>query len=245
MYNPPKMIVDMNAQILPDMGCGPESCSEAAQILVKLGEQGVTHVVAAPRFNRYDESVPHFITRRGEAMAKFSAYLSQNRMSHVPQLVMGALVSFTDNMADEPELESLCISDTNYMLVELPSVPATEELIGSFKKLACGGRVRPLLAHIEKYAAYADEEALAELFSSASGQINCDSVFSTAGIRYAARLIKGGSICGLGSGRCSLDDPPRYSEARKKLSRKLGAALFNESVSRSEAVLSNGDIIKP
>ena len=68
-------------------------------------------------------------------MAKFSAYLSQNRMSHVPQLVMGALVSFTDNMADEPELESLCISDTNYMLVELPSVPATEELIGSFKKL--------------------------------------------------------------------------------------------------------------
>ena len=111
------MIVDLNAQILPDMGCGPESCSEAAQILVKLGEQGVTHVVAAPRFNRYDESVPHFITRRGEAMAKFSAYLSQNRMSHVPQLVMGALVSFTDNMADEPELESLCISDTNYMLV--------------------------------------------------------------------------------------------------------------------------------
>lgn len=58
MYNPPKMIVDLNAQILPDMGCGPESCSEAAQILVKLGEQGVTHVVAAPRFNRYDESVP-------------------------------------------------------------------------------------------------------------------------------------------------------------------------------------------
>lgn len=52
MYNPPKMIVDLNAQILPDMGCGPESCSEAAQILVKLGEQGVTHVVAAPRFNR-------------------------------------------------------------------------------------------------------------------------------------------------------------------------------------------------
>ena len=41
------------------------------------------------------------------------------------------------------------------------------------------------------------------------------------------------------------DDPPRYSEARKKLSRKLGAALFNESVSRSEAVLSNGNIIKP
>ena len=38
MYNPPKMIVDLNAQILPDMGCGPESCSEAAQILVKLGE---------------------------------------------------------------------------------------------------------------------------------------------------------------------------------------------------------------
>ena len=52
----------------------------------------------------------------------------------------------------------------------------------------------------------------------------------------------GSDLC---SGRCSLDDPPRYSEARKKLSRKLGAALFNESVSRSEAVLSNGDIIKP
>lgn len=242
MNNSPKTIVDLNAQILPDMGCGPESCSEAAQMLVKLGEQGVTHVVAAPRFNRYDESVPHFITRRGEAMAKFSSYLSANRINHIPQLIMGALVGFNEAVAEEPELEKLCISNTNYMLVELPSAPATAELIGGFKKLASGGRVRPVLANIEKYAAYADEETLAELFSSAQGQINCDSVFSTAGIRYAARLFKSGSICGLGSGRSCISDPPRYSEARKKLSRKLGAALFTESVGRSEVLLNNGDI---
>ena len=139
--------------------------------------------------------------------------------------------------------EKLCISGTDYILIELPYTQLTQNVTDSFRSLAACGRVRPVLAHIERYAAYAGEETLFELLDIAPAQINCDSILSAPSFRLASKLLKSGGIAALGSDCHNLGSRvPRFSEARKKLSRKIGAGVFNDLMDTSAAILENKDI---
>lgn len=233
-------IIDFHAHILPAFDDGPSTCKEAAEILVKLYEQGVTHVVSTSHFYRHDEEISDFIIRRKKAYDKLTAYLCENNITHIPHIIMGAEVYFTTALADDPNLEKLCIEGTDYMLVELPYTQLTENVLASFGTLAAGGRVRPILAHIERYARFADEKTILSFLEYAPGQLNCDSVLTLSGSKLASKLIRSGRIAAIGSDAHNMTSrPPRYSEARKKLSRKMGTGVFSQLMNLSDAVLNN------
>ena len=243
MHTAPEKIIDFHTHILPDLDDGPADCRTAAQTLVKLYEQGVTHAVSTSHFYRFEESAKDFICRRDDAYRRLSEYLASERITHIPELIMGAEVYFTEELSEEPEPENLCIEGTDYMLVELPYSQLTRNIIDSFKAFAESGRVRPILAHLERYAAFADEDTLFELLRYAPAQINCDSLLSAPACRLTAKLIKSGRVAAIGSDCHNISSrPPRFSEARKKLSRKIGAGVFAELMESSAAILKNEEI---
>lgn len=243
MRTAPEKIIDFHTHIMPAFDDGPADCKTAAQMLVKLYEQGVTHAVSTSHFYRYDESISDFIARRDKAYSELRSYLSAERITHIPEIIMGAEVYFTTALANDPDLERLCISGTDYILIEMPYTQLTQNVTDSFRSLAACGRVRPVLAHIERYAAYAGEETLFELLDIAPAQINCDSIMSAPSFRLASKLLKSGGIAALGSDCHNLGSRvPRFSEARKKLSRKIGAGVFNDLMDTSAAILENKDI---
>lgn len=243
MHNLPDSIIDFHTHILPAIDDGPADCRTAAQMLVKLYEQGVTHAVSTSHFYKYEESAEGFIKRRSKAYNELCAYLAAEHMTHVPDIILGAEVYFTEDLINDPDLEKLCIGNTNYILIELPYTRLTNDLTDSFRRLAACGRVRPVLAHLERYAAYADEETLFELLSIAPAQINCESILSAPACRLAARLLKSERVAAIGSDCHNMSSrAPAYAEARKKLSRRLGAGVFSSLMESSAAILTNNYI---
>ncbi|MCI7768170.1 MAG: hypothetical protein MSJ26_09385 [Oscillospiraceae bacterium] len=243
MHNLPDSIIDFHTHILPALDDGPADCRTASQMLVKLYEQGVTHAVASSHFYKFEESAEEFIKRRDKAYNELCTYLAAERMTHVPEIILGAEVYFTDELINEPDLERLCIGSTSYILIELPYTRLTKGITDSFREFAACGRVKPILAHLERYAAYADEETLFELLGIAPAQMNCESILSVPACRLAARLLKSGRVAAIGSDCHNMSSrAPVFSEARKKLSRKLGASVFGGLMASSEAILSNKEI---
>ena len=120
MRTAPEKIIDFHTHIMPAFDDGPTDCKTAAQMLVKLYEQGVTHAVSTSHFYRYDESISDFIARRDKAYSELRSYLSAERITHIPEIIMGAEVYFTTALANDPDLEKLCISGTDYILIESP-----------------------------------------------------------------------------------------------------------------------------
>ncbi|MCM1523551.1 MAG: hypothetical protein NC120_03740 [Ruminococcus sp.] len=239
--NSPRKIIDFHTHILPAFDDGPKTCEESAQILARLFEQNVTHAVSTSHFYRYDEDIPAFLDRRDRAFEKLYAYLDENNIKDIPQIIPGAEVYFSTALIDDPDLEKLCIQGTDYILIELPYQTITKNIADSFKSLACCGRVRPILAHIERYGAFAESEnALTELLEAAPGQINCGSLVSSPVSRLALKLIKGGYIAAIGTDTHNLTTrPPRFAEARKKLSRRMGSGVFTEIMESEERILNN------
>lgn len=239
--NSPQKIIDLHTHILPAFDDGPKTCAESAQILARLYEQGVTHAVSTSHFYRYDESIPSFLDRREKAFENLYTYLNENNIRDIPEIIPAAEVYFSTALIDDPDLEKLCIHGTDYILIELPYQTITKNISDSFKSLACCGRVRPILAHIERYGAFADSEStLMELLEAAPGQINCGSLVSSPISRLALKLIKSGCIAAVGTDAHNLTTrPPKFAEARKKLSRRMGASVFMEIMESEENILNN------
>lgn len=231
-------IIDFHAHILPEFDDGPGSCREASEILVKLYDQGVTHVVSTSHFYRHEENISSFLERRSRSQRMLREYLDENNISHVPQIITGAEVYFSTALAEDPDLEKLCIENTDYMLIELPYSRLNENVLTAFRNLAYCGRVKPVLAHIERYAKYGDEKTLMSFLECAPGQINCDSQLSITSFRLCARLIKSGCISAIGTDvHNTATRPPRFAEARKKISRRFGAPVFSEIMDSSARIL--------
>ena len=243
MHNPTDNIIDFHTHILPAFDDGPADCRTAGQMLVRLYEQGVTHAVSASHFYKFEESAEQFLKRREKAFEELCAYLAAERIAHVPEIIQGAEVYFTEELINDPDLEKLCIGDSGYMLIELPYAPITKELIDSFGKFAACGRVKPILAHLERYAAFADEETLFELLDIAPAQLNCESVLSAPACRLAARLLRSGRVAAVGSDCHNMTTrAPKFSEARKKMSRRFGVSVFGGLMASSAAILADEDI---
>ncbi|MBQ7783254.1 MAG: hypothetical protein IJ368_04720 [Oscillospiraceae bacterium] len=238
MQSAQEKLIDFHAHILPNFDDGPNDCEEAAQMLVRMSDQGITHVVSTSHFYRHEESIQSFLVRREKAFSELYGYLKSRNITNIPKIIPAAEVYFTTALADDPDLEKLCIDGTEYILIELPYAQITKTITDSYTTLASCGRVTPILAHIERYAAFADEGTLMQLLEASQAQINCGSLLSLSGSRLATRIIKSGAVAALGTDAHNLTTrPPRFAEARKKLSRKLGANVFAEIMDISADIL--------
>lgn len=140
-------VTDLHTHILPNMDDGAKNLEESLALLDMERQQGVATVVLTPHFYRERETVDAFLQRRQQSMDTLLEALPEGS----PKLILGTEVAWFSSLAEEPELEKLCLGNTKYILLELPYAAWSKYLLDQVYQFASSSGLIPILAHVERY----------------------------------------------------------------------------------------------
>ena len=166
-------MIDLHTHILPGMDDGAATVADSLAMLNAQQKQGVQTVVLTPHFYRNEETVSQFLDRREQALESLQAALPQEH----PRLLLGAEVTWYQTILQEKELEKLCISGTNCILLELPYIPWTKMVLEQVFQFVGITGLTPIIAHVDRYLPFQKKEAVEELLNMGLPmQVNCEAL---------------------------------------------------------------------
>lgn len=143
-------MIDIHSHFLPRIDDGPRYVDESVAMLEDAYLQGVTICAGTSHISLHGEDdIEAFLKRRGESIQLLEGALANNNV--VPKLLYGAEVFLDNDISKFDGVEDLCISGTNFLLVELSTVKYNPNYAEWLYLLNLKGIV-PILAHIERYS---------------------------------------------------------------------------------------------
>lgn len=219
-------MIDFHSHILPGMDDGSRDVQESLALLRMLADQGVTTVVATPHFYAEHESVDAFLARRNAAKDALSvavtAALQEDASFMPPSVVCGAEVRYYAGVSHMEDLERLCLEGTKFLLVEMSMSAWSEYAVRELESMASAGRVRPIMAHLDRYMEFQRRRTLDRLYESGMlMQFNAD--FFLEKKRKALSMFRDGRIHLIGSDCHDLSvRPPHIGKAYAVIAKKFG-----------------------
>lgn len=219
--------IDFHAHILPGADHGSSGIEESLNQLALIRNAGVDTVVATPHFypNRHDPKL--FLQTVNSSAEKLAVHLSDT-----PRICIGAEVLYCDRLDEMEHLETLCIRGTNVLLLELPMSAWYRELFDTVEVLS--KRYTVVLAHIDRYVRFQQEEIGMLLALGAYAQINTSAFFYFTERRKIAPFLSSDHIVALGSDLHNAT--PKQYERFVAAKHRLGA-LHDEIMERSQTLL--------
>ncbi len=191
------MRVDFHAHILPRADHGSDSVTHSIKQLRVAANAGVDVIVATPHFYMDKDSVDTFIARRERSYEKLMNRIADDDDLKRIKIIKSAEVNLQVGLDDLEGLERLCIENTNYLLLEMPSQTTwTHWVYDSIYKIESKRGLKPIIAHVDRYKKD-NVKSLADL--SVPMQVNAEGVTGLFARRITKKFIKNGSICALGS----------------------------------------------
>jgi protein-tyrosine phosphatase len=210
-------------------------------MLCALYSQGATRVVATPHFYAMSDEPERFLNRRSVAIDRLVSQIAEassqdeTLMDRLPDMYLGAEVSFFNAMSNSSELLELCLSGTKYLLVEMPfdrwTVAHAQELCEIRKKMG----ITPIIAHIDRYFGCFNERMLDEMIQNGvKVQINADAFLGLFKRRRSLELISSGKVHFLGSDSHNMQKrAPNIAAAVRVIRKRLGEDALDEIVKNS------------
>lgn len=231
------MRIDFHTHILPGIDDGAADTETAVAMLRMMAEQQVDAVVATPHYFSLDHSPEEFCTYRTHAyetlMAAWRADAAASRLC-APRFLFGAEVYLTQDLQLTDGLERLQITGTDLMLLELPFSGFRDWMPWTIRSIAARLRVRPVIAHVERYLRLYDKKAIRQLLEipSVMFQCNVSIVSDRAGLKFLSELLRNGYTVFFGSDchdaqRRLPEFGTRLPQLRERISRKTDPALFD------------------
>ena|SRR5690554_1138494 len=153
-------LVDLHNHILFGMDDGAQSLNDSLYMLNQAINQGITQLVLTPHFNPITDDYESFISKRNRNMSYLREIIEDHNLAL--NLKVGAEIYFSTELVNR-DLSDLCIENTDYLLIELPTHSMPNNLLQHLYTLIQSG-YRIVLAHIERYAYLKEEsELLVEL----------------------------------------------------------------------------------
>lgn len=216
-------VIDFHSHILPRMDDGSHSVKESIEMLSSEAASGIKTVAATPHFYADLDSPETFLERRREA---FGA-LSEKLTPELPEIWLGAEVSYFEGMKNCEALREMTIGHTDLLLIEMPLGRWNERMFSEISQLSENLRVTPLLAHIDRYEVSRADLRLLKRYVSFGGliQANASSFlhFTTSG--KMIKMINDNLVHLLGSDCHNVSTrPPNLGEAVEKINKKAGPA---------------------
>lgn len=143
-------MTDIHSHILPEMDDGSRNVAESIEMLNMLSRQGIDRVAATPHYSANNESVAEFLARRQKSHEKLRAVLADG----MPQILLGAEVSYYEGISRLEGLRSLCIRGTDLLLIEMPECKWSEYAVRELTDISSDGKIIPVIAHIERCIFY-------------------------------------------------------------------------------------------
>ncbi len=229
------ILADIHTHILPNIDDGASSLEEAVELVLLEKSQGVTDIVFTPHFSMDDSSVISFIGRREESFALLQEAISKNYPDIGINFHLGAEVKYNPHLLDI-EIESLCIGNTSYLLLEPTSNSSfnlTETIVGMIAR-----GITPILAHAERYHYLVNNERFLRSLSEAGAlfQLTAKAFTTKNNQKAAKKLLRLGYADVIASDTHDLQNrPPCLGDAYKILKRKSDILINNTS-----KILENG-----
>ena len=217
------MVIDIHSHILPGIDDGSKNSKQSVAMLRMEAQQGISQVVATPHFYAGRSTPQEFLEKRDKAEARLRREMAKH--SGLPQLYVGAEVSFFRGMSDSELLPQLAIRGTRCILIELPPPPWSDAVYRELEAVWQKQGLTPIIAHIDRYVrplrTYKIPQKLARL--PVLVQANASFFLRAATAGMALRMLKKGQIHLLGSDCHNTSTrSPNLGAAAERIRKKLG-----------------------
>ncbi len=142
-------MTDLHCHILPRMDDGSRNVATSIDLLEMLRDQGVHNVAFTSHFLPEEVALEDFLRWREEAYQEILDGVPEELLSEF-NFKLGAEVLYSEKLLSM-DLRPLCITDTDYLLFELPFFDKPEELDKVIAHIVSQG-ITPVFAHVERYA---------------------------------------------------------------------------------------------
>ncbi|MGN1051714.1 MAG: CpsB/CapC family capsule biosynthesis tyrosine phosphatase, partial [Acutalibacteraceae bacterium] len=185
------------------------------------------------------EPIEDFLERRKRSFEKLKSVIPKGM-----DICLGAEVYVTDILYNNRDISSLCYGNSNYILLEFPyAYTFRDRQYDSFMRLVSNYRVRPVLAHIERYGALmSSKDTMRNLISSGV-------LFQTNAVSYSEHFLKrkllkymkNGFVDLLGSDCHNMvrNSPENYAPAKEIIIKKNGEHFIRKINSKSEMIFNS------
>ena len=206
-------ITDFHCHVLPKADHGSDGIATSLRQLQLLRRAGVERLVATPHFYPDKTTIDRFLAKREHCFRELAEVLPEG---NYPAIHIGAEVLLVEGLHEMDGLETLCVSGTNVLLLELPMRKLNTRLTDTVAELCDNPRLRIVLAHIERYP-FKEVETLLDLPLSA--QVNAGAFTSLFGSKRYKTLLDEGKLVALGSDLHGADEAgvARFRKACGKL----------------------------
>ena len=237
-----KVITDLHTHILPGIDDGAKDPEESWLLLNAQAKQGVSRIVFTPHFNITRNSVESFIVNRENSLKRM---LNNCKFGSLElDYHLGAEVFFSIDLV-KADLQSLCINDTRYILVELPMEKKPEGLTYILLNIINSGYI-PIIAHVERYSYITGNPLILYnlIYNGCLAQINCKTIIQDNNrSKMAIKFIKWGLVQFICSDCHSIiHRPPNMEEGLKALKKTIGNEKVLRLIDNSNRVFENKDI---
>lgn len=174
-------------------------------------EQGVRVMAATPHFYATENSPERFLRRR----AASAEALRRVWKPGMPQIILGAEVSYFDGLSRIERLDALKLGTTEFLLLEMPFCAWTSRMVAEVLELQARQDTQVLLAHIERYLADQPKSVWDALYAGGvKMQCNARFFLHWRTKRKALRMLQAEKIHFIGSDCHNMAArPPRLGEA--------------------------------
>lgn len=192
-------MVDFHSHVLPNIDDGSSSIEESLELLRISKEQGIDHIVATPHFYAESDNPKHFLERRQKAFEELKR--ASKSTDNLPEIALGAEVSYFEGISDCDELKQLAIADTPLLLLEMPICRWNSRMTAEISAIYEKNGLIPLIAHIDRYINLLHDKHIGEQLAGLPVliQANANFFISKKTQRLALKMLKKEQIHLLGS----------------------------------------------
>ena len=231
------MVCDFHSHALPKIDDGAKSLDMSIEMLKKSKEQGVTDVILTPHCYPYSQrDITDFLVKRKRA------YDMLHTISDIPNLHMGCELHLTGDVTNYFDLKELCIENTNYLLLEMPTTPWNDNTIEFAYKLTLMG-ITPVIAHDERN--FHQKQELRNLLYDLDVliQINAPSLSMHSMRKEVDKMLKLGMGHVIGSDMHNLTSrKPCFDIAQKQIKKRYGEDCWDYFMTNAEKILNDEKI---
>lgn len=216
---------DFHSHILPEMDDGASNSNISVDMLLQLKQQNVDLSCLTPHYSHHRESIKNFLTRRTESYHKLMQTLHDRGLENtVPYIKLGAEVRVETGLLDEPDLQKLCYTGTNALLLEFPFSKLERRIYETVENIVLKYRVTPVIAHFERYSAFYSQDDRERILSLPNViiQVNSETLQHFTGKKFVFSLVSQGIPVILGSDAHDMKQrPPDIETAYSKMEGKM------------------------
>lgn len=226
MINKDYSIIDFHSHFLPNMDDGSRSVEESIQMLQNSYRQGVDQMVATPHFYADRNTIAHFLTKRNESYTRLLK--AAGALDDIPRISLGAEVLYFPDMSHAQMLHSLCIEQTNTLLLEMPFVQWSDLILHEIDQLVEKRHLCVVIAHLDRYLRLQKNPTYLHklLQMPVKIQLNADA-FLRFRRQKVLRLVKEDRVDALGSDCHNMRDrKPNLAAAADVIQNKLGESYL-------------------